>query len=246
MNPIRHHLAVATGCALALVLALLLAFGRSGTVASMTQSQATTGTPETLGAVECDATPVDPDAYARAIVAATPIARATAPLSGGTPADAATTAAATDTIRQTIACTNAGDYSRLLAVTDPGYAFTILDLQPDDAASVVQDVASTPGPINLATPHAHIEGPASNQIQLVSVDQVMVLSDGEIWASVTIASPATGLTTVQIDMRFEGGRYVLVKPCLHRTATLKLTGAVRLNGIGGEHAGTTAARSPAG
>lgn len=207
MNPIRHHLPVAIGCALVLVLALLVAFERGGTVASLAPSA--TGTPEALGAAECNAKPVDPNAYARAIVAATPIARATAPLSGGTPADAATTAAATDTIRQTIACTNAGDYSRLLAVTDPGYAFTILDLQPDDAASVIRDVASTPGPINLATPHAHIEGPASNQIQLVSVDQVMVLPDGEIWASVTITSPATGLTTVQIDMRFEGGRYVL-------------------------------------
>ena len=209
MNHIRTRQPVMLAITLVLVLVLGLAAERAITGISRAQAPAGSATPQTLGAADCNATPVDPTAYATAITAATPIARATTPLSGGTPADAATTAAVTDTIRQSIACTNAGDYSRLLAVTDPGYAFTILDLNPGDAAAVIQDVAGTPGPINLATPHANVDGPASNQIQLVSVDNVMLLPDGQVWAATIITSPATGLTTVQIDLRFENGRYVV-------------------------------------
>jgi hypothetical protein len=93
----------------------------------------------------------------------------------GNPADAATTSAITDVVRQLYACLNAGDTLRVLALfTDPA-ASRFLAARPDLAV-----------PPTNATPPA---SPPEAQIAIVSIEDVTTLSDGRVFALVTQDDP---------------------------------------------------------
>jgi len=120
-----------------LVLFATMAF----TPAVMAQDAAT---PALLGAADgtVDPDPIDPSTYIAVIAAATPAPPLPA-TAKGTPADAATIAAVMDTMRQSVACTNAGDLGRLLALIDPAYAPTLLGVPNDKVPAAVEAAAKT-------------------------------------------------------------------------------------------------------
>jgi hypothetical protein len=129
-------------------------------------------TPVAIAASECT---VEPRTLAalEEIVTEADIASATADLDPvpyvkpeGTPADEATIAGVTATVRQLVACVNAGDFMRFLALFSNDalrrYSTAIgLPIDPDD---------------DILTPD-----PSTNeQIVLAGIDDVLVLSDGRV------------------------------------------------------------------
>ncbi|MFL5761129.1 MAG: hypothetical protein ACJ789_15530 [Thermomicrobiales bacterium] len=128
----------------------------------------------------CTVEPRSPDILAQTPVAATPEATPATPqavtVPSGNPADAATTSAITDVIRQLYACLNGGDTLRVLALfTDPA-AVKFLAIRPDLAI-----------PPTNATPPA---SPPEARIAIVAIDNVTTLPDGRVFALVTQDDPA--------------------------------------------------------
>ncbi|MFN8590979.1 MAG: CopD family protein [Thermomicrobiales bacterium] len=112
-------------------------------------------------------------------LAATPAASEEPPNAtetGGTPADAAIQAEIKTTARELVACTNAGDILRRLALYSDArmrYAY------PDGPNEALKAMAATPLPL-----------PPLERVALVSVDDVRVLPDGRVMARVTVDNPA--------------------------------------------------------
>ncbi len=171
-----------------------------------------TATPAPLGAADCTVDPIDPATYSAAIAAATPAP----PLpvnAPGTPADEATVAAVTDTMRQSIACTNAGDLGRLLALIDPSYAPTILGVPNNQVDAAVQAAAETSAVAASSTPLVDDLDGTSLQSTLLNVTDIVVLPEeffhGQVSAIVTIDRPDISTVTATVYLRQEGDRYII-------------------------------------
>ena len=178
---------------------------------SMTAAQ-TTATPAPLGAADCTVDPIDPDAYTAAIAASTP-APPLPSVPQGTPADPATVAAVTDTIRQSIACTNAGDLGRLLALIDPSYAPTILGVPNNQVPAAVAAAAQSSQTAAAATPLTDDLDNTSLQSTLLSITDIEVLPEsffhGQVSAQVVISRPGISTVSATVYLRPEGGRYII-------------------------------------
>jgi len=192
----------------ALVLSLL------ATLAAAPMATAETGTPAPLGAADCTVEPIDPATYTAAIAAATP----PPPLPGtptGTPADDATVAGVTEAIKQSIACTNAGDLGRLLAVIDPSYAPTILGVPNDQVPAAVEAAAKTSAASGPATPLVDDLDSTSLVSNLISVTNVVQLPEdffhGLVSAEVKISRPGIGTVTATVYFRKEGDHYIITQ-----------------------------------
>jgi hypothetical protein len=133
---------------------------------------------------ECTVAPRSVDELRRlfeAVAAATPASGAAAtptafvPPTGGTPADAATVAAVTDTLREIIACVNAGDIPRAFALQ------TDNKLRGDFAQDVSQGVTADQlvQYVAVASPV-----PAQNWVAVPTLSDVRVLDDGRVTARV--------------------------------------------------------------
>lgn len=197
----RRHL---TAAALSLLAATL------SPLASATAQEAT---PAPLGPEECTVEPIDPATYIAAINAATPAPPLPA-TAEGEPADEATVAAVTETMRQSIACTNAGDLGRLLAVIDPSYAPTILGVPFDQIPAAIEAAAtSSATPTALSTPLTDDLDQTSLYSTLLSVTDVRVLPqeffNGQVACTVTISRPDIAVVTATVYLRLEGDRYII-------------------------------------
>jgi hypothetical protein len=96
---------------------------------------------------------------------------------GGEPADKATRAAITATARELVACSNAGDILRRLALySDDRLRFAY----PDGPTRALEMMAKSPLPVAEA-----------ERVALVSVDDVRRLADGRVSARVTVDNPAS-------------------------------------------------------
>jgi len=96
---------------------------------------------------------------------------------GGEPADEATRAAITATARELVACSNAGDILRRLALySDDRLRFAY----PDGPTRALEMIAKSPLPVSEA-----------ERVALVSVDDVRKLADDRISARVTVDNPAS-------------------------------------------------------
>ena len=184
--------------------------------AALAQDSATPATPATpaatpsaLGAAECTVDPIDPDTYGEAARSATPQAGLPDPATGE-PADGATVFAVYDTIVQSIACTNAGDLGRLLAVIDPSYAPTLLGVPAEQIPAALEAaVASAPETGGTATPLVDDNDQSAIVSTLVGIGEIVSLPDGQVAATVEIDSPQTGPATTVIYLRQDGERYVI-------------------------------------
>jgi copper transport protein len=97
--------------------------------------------------------------------------------SGGQPVDDATRNEIVATARELVACSNAGDILRRLALySDQRLHFAY----PDGPTRALEAIAKTPLPLQL-----------SERVALISVDDVRQLDDGRVVAEVTIDNPAS-------------------------------------------------------
>jgi copper transport protein len=96
---------------------------------------------------------------------------------GGEPVDEATRADITATARELVACSNAGDILRRLALySDDRLRFAY----PDGPTRALEMIAESPLPLSEA-----------ERVALVSVDDVRRLADGRVGARVTVDNPAS-------------------------------------------------------
>ncbi|HZA94276.1 MAG TPA: cytochrome c, partial [Gemmatimonadales bacterium] len=96
---------------------------------------------------------------------------------GGKPVDEATWDAVAATARELVACSNAGDILRRLALySDDRLRFAY----PDGPTRALEMMAESPLPLSLA-----------ERVALVSVDDVRQLDDGRVGARVTVDNPAS-------------------------------------------------------
>lgn len=167
------------------------------------------GTPAGLGAADCTVDPIDPATYGAAAVSATPQAE-TPDLSAAEPVDDATAFAVFDTIVQSIACTNAGDLARLLAVIDPSYAQTILGVPADQVqAAIDAAVASASEDGGTATPLVDDNVQTAVPATLLGIGDIVTLPDGRVAATVQIDDPQVGPITTVVYLRETEGRYLI-------------------------------------
>jgi hypothetical protein len=124
----------------------------------------------------CDVAPRPPDDLAR--LAASPVAASgSSGWTGGTSADPATFAAIEATIRDYVACLNAGDVARLAALATDRYARQLL-------AEFGIDAGDVPASIATVTPR-----PPSQRVRLVAITDVVVAADGTVGATVSLDGP---------------------------------------------------------
>jgi hypothetical protein len=170
-------------------------------------------TPEILGAAQCTVAPIDPDAYIEAIAVSTP-APPLPSVPAGTAADEATIAAVTDTMRQSIACTNAGDLGRLLALIDPSYAPTILGVPNNQIPDAVRAAAASSGTVAIdATPLVDDLDGTLLTSTIVSISDVMLLPQefygGQVSLKIVINRPDIAQVTATVYLRQDGDRYII-------------------------------------
>ena len=191
------------------VLLALLLVAVTLPVAAGAQNATPAATPAPLGADQCTVAPIDPATYGASAVVATP-QPVTGDTAAGEPADDATTFAVYDTIVQSIACTNAGDLARLLAVIDPSYAQTLLGVPADQVqAAIDAAVAAAPAPGGTATPLVDDNDQSAIRSTLRGIDGIVTLPDGQVAATVQIDSPQTGPVTTVIYLRMGENRYLI-------------------------------------
>lgn len=181
--------------AAAMLAAGILAIGSPGGTASRSQQPGTpaAGTPVAGGlpivpaAAECVVAPV---AFADlpAVQPVDPTAATPAPaiLTGGTPATPEQSVAALATIQIQIACVNAGDIPRALALTGGAYRDRLFARTgtPTEAEYAV-----------LATPLPRVDGTV---IVITAIDGVMSFPDGTLTVQVTTLTTATTVNMVTL------------------------------------------------
>ena len=139
-------------------------------------------------------------------VLATPVADAdmeltSVPVPLGEPADAETVEAVTATVREVLACFNAGDFPRALSLfTDP----LVQQFGPEPGQSPEDAIAfleATPEP-----------APREQRVTLLAVTDVSVMADGRVGAFVISddpSGPPEGVETELIVFVEEGGRWLV-------------------------------------
>lgn len=149
-------------------------------------------TPIVLGAAECTVDPIDPVSYGEAVRAATSVTDPPA-YETGRPADPATTEAVSAVIRISIACTESGDMSRILAITDPAFAPAMLGVQRADAQPEIDRAVAEAPPAGMAGP-ALIEESDGREVHstLLGIDGVVTFPDGTAAIRLRLDSPQTG------------------------------------------------------
>jgi hypothetical protein len=199
-----------------LIATLLCAFGLLMTGSLVRAQEAT---PAPLGAANCTVDPIDPDAYNAAIAEATPPLQQ--PIEAvGQPADEATVAAVTDTIQQSVACTNIGDLGRLLAVIDPAYAPTLLGVPNADVPAAVEAAAAASNAAGPATPLVDDFDQGSLVSSILSIKDIVVLDDGRVAAVTTIQRVGFPASTFTIYLRLnpDTNSYIITYYTFHPDA----------------------------
>src|SRR5829696_2932394 len=129
------------------------------------------------GPAECTVTPRTLDEFNTLAQTPAPVEPPDAASAGGEPADEAMRAAVTATARELVACSNAGDILRRLALySDDRLRFAY----PDGPTRALEMIAESPLPLAEA-----------ERVALVSVDDVRQLPDGRASARVTVDNPAS-------------------------------------------------------
>ena len=169
-----------------------LALGPAAISAQNDSPASTPGaTPAAIGTSDCDVDPIDPVAYGDAVRAASDPGERR-PLDDAEPADETTVAAVTAVIDMSVSCTNAGDMSRLLALTDPAFAPSMLgvdraDVQPE----IDRAVAEAPAAGETGDPLVEESDGQPVTPTLLGIGDIVTFSDGLVAADVEIESLQT-------------------------------------------------------
>jgi hypothetical protein len=155
---------------------------------------ATPAASPSAGEDACDVAPRPLDELAQ--LAASPVAAPEpARWIGGTGADPATFAAIEATVRDYVACLNAGDVPRLAALATDRYARQLL-------AETGTDAGRVPSAVATVTPR-----PPAQRVRLIAVTEVIAAADGAVYATVILDGPtAIGTRSEQaFSFRFVRG-----------------------------------------
>lgn len=176
---------------------------------------------EPLPPADCNAVePIDPAAYNEAVLASVP--PLPQPLHPeGEPASEDVVAAVTDVIAQSIACTNAGDYARLMAVIDPMYAPTLIGVPYGDFADTLTTLVEASLATDVATPMLEDIDQTVVSSELLSVTNVQDHGNGVVSAVAEIWQTAGYTSTVTIYLRTQEatGAFVIFSYVFHGGTT---------------------------
>ena len=196
----------------AVVLLGALAPGFAGPTAAQDATPAA-GAGEALDPAECRVEPRPADELiavwyeeneAGTPVLATPAADtapASVPVPLGEPADAETAAAATAVVREVLACFNAGDFGRALALFSDDLVRSFGPSPEETPEDVRAFLAPAPEPL-----------PAGSRIRLLAVTDVAVMADGRVGAFVVTDDPTVppeGPETALVLVVEEDGRWLV-------------------------------------
>ena len=104
-----------------------------------------------------------------------PAQQSTDPAPEAKPADAAALTGLTATVRELVACSNAGDVLRRLALYSDA---RVRESYPEGPNEVLRQLAATPVPV-----------PASERVALLEIRDAVMLPDGRVQAVVLIDNP---------------------------------------------------------
>jgi hypothetical protein len=179
---------------------VVVGFGAAvGTVGAALAQATPTGTEPTLPACTVAPRPIEamlalwfsPNATPVATpVPAQPLASA-AEISAGAPVDAATQAAIETTLREVVACGNAGDFARRLALFTDRFARQF-GPPPGLAADAARAILATPQPV-----------PAAEAASLVAIGQGRRLEDGQVAVALTLDDPTARPRRQQLEAILE-------------------------------------------
>ena len=180
-----------------LVAALSGALTLAPVSAAPAQQATPVGSPSVPTPEECQVAPRKASdlvsAFATPAVAATPLPAAVASeaeLPQGVPADEATAAALQDTARQFLACVNAGDNFRSLALVTDDF----LRAQLGGAVPTAEQLAALQAQLEGAAAASPVALAREQQGALVEVRDARMLTDGRAAAVVVVSSPAANQT----------------------------------------------------
>ena len=196
---------------LALLAALVLLALVGPTHAGAQDATPPTGSGEAPGPEECRVEPRPTEElialWFRADVAGTPVVApaepavmASVPAPLGEPADAATAAGVTAAVREGLACFNAGDFGRAMALFSDDLVRRF-GPEPGSTPADVGAFLGAPAPV-----------PADRRTRLIAVTDVAVLADGRTGAFVVgddPTSPRAGPETLLFLFVEEGGRWLV-------------------------------------
>lgn len=197
------------------LLALVIGFSMIGTVTAQEPPS------EPLPPADCNAIePIDPVAYNEAVLASVP------PLPQpqnpeGEPAGEDVVASVTEVIAQSIACTNAGDYARLMAVIDPMYAPTLIGVPYGEFPTTLTALVEASLAAVEATPMLEDIDQTVVSSELLGVSNVQVHDHGVVSAVAEIWQTAGYLSTATIYLRTQEatGNYVIFAYVFHGQTT---------------------------
>ena len=195
------------------VLALIAA-----TVSSPVAAQEST--PEALQPGTCSVDPVDAATYYDAVMASIPpLQQPIAP--EGEAASDDVIDAVTETILQSIACTNAGDFARLLAVIDPSYAPTLIGVPYGDFEAALFALVEASLDATAATPMVDDIDQSELSSSGVWIGDVLDHGNGIVSAVATIDSDMgySSTFTIYLRQQEETGAWVIFYYAVHGLVT---------------------------
>ena len=163
--------------------------------AAAAQEATPAGLPVTPDPAECMVAPRPLEDFAALIGTPVPAPLENFERPRGEPADPETTAAVTATVRELVACFNAGDWPRAAALyTDAGFA-------EDFARTTVEDLD-----VLAATPQAI---PEMGRVALITVRDIETLPDDRVGAVVMVGAEGTDDTVYFLYFAQENGRWLV-------------------------------------
>jgi len=197
---------------------LLVAFLLGLTLFSPVAAQdAPAGTPV---AAECTVAPIDATTYYEAVMNSVPPLQQ--PINPEGPAASEEIAAAvTEVIQQSVACTNAGDFARLLAVIDPSYAPALIGVPYGQFEAALHALVEGSLDATQATPMVDDVDQSELNPTIVSVTNVLDHGNGIISAVAQIESNVSFASTFTIYLRVQEatGQYVIFYYAMHDLVT---------------------------
>lgn len=208
MSSRRRWGLVGLGAALAASLLLALAIG-AGRLGPRTAAQAASPPPGNVPpASACTVAPRQIPPPPATPIVASPVATAAYVPPTGQPAGPATTQAVTATIRESVACANAGEALRSLALYSDRYVENYLYGPTALDISILRQTAATPQP-----------AASGEQLALVSISDITAVPDGRVAAKVVTRNP-TAIFTDELILVNQHGRWLIDE--FHQLATQQL------------------------
>lgn len=178
-----------------MVIAVALGLTVVAAPATAQESTPATGLPVTPDPAECVAAPRPIADFAALVGTPAPAPLENGGRERGEPTDPETTAGITATVRELVACFNAGDWQRTAALyTDAGFAADFAGMTRED----LRGIEASPTPID-----------AMGRVALIAVRDIERLPDGRIGAVVVVGAEGTPDIYALLYFSQDGERWLI-------------------------------------